>query len=398
MNSESPPRKGNASGLDQCIESLRFYQATELVRAGKYTEAEALLSPQGQVPETAREWDLLARINAHQERFANAVRCWEAALKKDPGNPGYKTCIQQISDIQAGKDLLVVGSSTGIRIGVGVCVVLMIVGLMYWTHRPALTPVKVTLIEEKPEQPTPTPQGTSAGLPAAPVTDAAIEQISQKQTDLAQAFAQQMAIIETNQTVLLVGQKAAYDQAAASGESIAELKKQLAETQHEVESIRSNLTTTVNQAANKASPEVAADQFPSPSCLNLDTSEAMVKAQNNTWLITFNTGLFDRDEHFRIGAKARLESVAKALVQTQAKYKLQIIGLAEDELPTWPWSKAKTYEELGLLRAKTVLLYLRSLEIFPSAKLSAISGGASQRPFTTPNLNNRSVVLEIVPE
>jgi hypothetical protein len=50
------------------------------------------------------------------------------------------------------------------------------------------------------------------------------------------------------------------------------------------------------------------------------------------------------------------------------------------------------------LRAKSVLLYLRGLEIFPSDKLSAVSGAATQRSFTSPNINNRSVVLEIAPD
>ena len=43
MNSERPPQRGNVPELDQCIEKLRFVQATELVRSGKYLEAEAML-------------------------------------------------------------------------------------------------------------------------------------------------------------------------------------------------------------------------------------------------------------------------------------------------------------------------------------------------------------------
>ncbi len=142
----------------------------------------------------------------------------------------------------------------------------------------------------------------------------------------------------------------------------------------------------------------AVSSLPSPADFNAGTPGVNITTQSNHWLISFNPGLFDRDAHFKIGARARLEFVAKALVKTQAKFNVRIIGIAEDEPPTWPWSSAHTYEELGLLRARSVLLYFRRLEIFPSEKLSAVSGAASQRPFTAPDNNNRSVVLEITPD
>src|ERR1017187_9099538 len=132
MNSQSPPQRGDVTGIDQCIENLRFVQATELVRSGKYLEAEAILSPKGQIPETARELDLLARINAHQERFKDAARYWQAALKKNPGNASYKNCLEQLSDIQSGNGLPNGERSTILRVGIGACVILLIIGLLYW--------------------------------------------------------------------------------------------------------------------------------------------------------------------------------------------------------------------------------------------------------------------------
>ena len=408
MNSERPPQRGNVPELDQCIEKLRFVQATELVRSGKYLEAEAMLSPKGQVPETACELDLLARIYAHQERFEDAARYWQAALKKDPGNSTYKNCLEQLSDIQSGKGLLDDEHTTILRVGIGACVILLIIGLLYWSQRMATPPVKVTLIEEKTAQATPNTQSTTAVLQAATTKDVAtenqrveqtLEQIQQTQKDQNQLLVTQIATIQTNQVVLLDAQTAARSQITVLGESIFELKRQQAETQNAIELTRSELETlTTARPSATSTAEIAAARLPNPADFNPGTPGVNITTQSNHWLISFNPGLFDRDEHFKIGARARLTFVAKALVQTQAKFNVRIIGIAEDEPPTWPWSSAKTYEEVGLLRAKSVLLYLRGLEIFPSDKLSAVSGAATQRSFTSPNINNRSVVLEIAPD
>ena len=408
MNSERPPQRGNVPELDQCIEKLRFVQATELVRSGKYLEAEAMLSPKGQVPETACELDLLARIYAHQERFEDAARYWQAALKKDSGNSTYKNCLEQLSDIQSGKGLPEGEHSTIFRVGIGACLILLIIGLLYWSQRMATTPVKVTLIEEKPAQATPNTQSTTAVSEAATIKDVAtenqrveqtLEQIQQTQKDQNQLLVTQIATIQTNQVVLLDAQTAARSQITVLGESIFELKRQQAETQNAIELTRSELETlTTARPSATSTAEIAAARLPNPADFNPGTPGVNITTQSNHWLISFNPGLFDRDEHFKIGARARLTFVAKALVQTQAKFNVRIIGIAEDEPPTWPWSSAKTYEEVGLLRAKSVLLYLRGLEIFPSDKLSAVSGAATQRSFTSPNINNRSVVLEIAPD
>jgi hypothetical protein len=69
MKTEYQQPGDNKMQLDQCIEKVRFARAAELARSGEYSEAVAMLSPKGQVPEAACELDLLARIHAHQERF-----------------------------------------------------------------------------------------------------------------------------------------------------------------------------------------------------------------------------------------------------------------------------------------------------------------------------------------
>jgi hypothetical protein len=136
--------------------------------------------------------------------------------------------------------------------------------------------------------------------------------------------------------------------------------------------------------------------LPSLADFNPGISGVTVITNTNGCLIRFDSGLFDRDCHFKIGAKARLQCLAKALVQTQARFKVQVIGMAEDEPPTWPWSRARTPEEIGLQRAQCADVYLRQLGIFPSDKLNAVGGIPAQRPFPSPNRNNRTVILQVL--
>ena len=75
--------------LDQCIEKIRFARAADLARSGKYLEAEAVLAPNGVMPESPRDLDLLARVATLQNQFSRAEKFWEAASRKSPGNQDY---------------------------------------------------------------------------------------------------------------------------------------------------------------------------------------------------------------------------------------------------------------------------------------------------------------------
>jgi hypothetical protein len=85
--------------LGECFGQIRFARATELARSGRYLEAEALLSPNGQASTTPRDLDLLARIAVHQGRTSDARRLWEAAAHRDPDNPTYTECLQGLRDL-----------------------------------------------------------------------------------------------------------------------------------------------------------------------------------------------------------------------------------------------------------------------------------------------------------
>jgi len=428
MSTERPQQHTSATSLNQCLDHIRFARATELARSCNYPEAEALLAPNGNNPESSRELDLLARIAAQQERFDDATRYWNAALKNDPGNATYKDCLQQLFHIQTGRQPAGLAPSLLLWCGIAVCALLVMIGMFLSTHRTPTTELSQRLrasstpaLEGRTAQPTaplttPTPaataqivtppeRSTTTEPPVTAITESAsaiyrveqsLEQMRHTQGDQIQSLTAQMTAIQTNHALLLQGQNNTHALLAELAQTIADLNAHHAATQHAIELTRSELATL---AAAHDSPT------PTPTNsrglqLNLSAftpgiTGVTITPQNDFWLICFDPGLFDRDEHFQIGAKARLQSVAKALVQSQARFKVQIIGLAEDEPPTWPWSRPHTSHELGLHRAQKAADYLRSLGIFPPDKLSAAGGAPNQRPFPTPNTNNRTVTLEV---
>ncbi len=89
---------GGRFNLDTLIRQLVLAQATDLARAGRYTEAEKLLAEnttwtQETMPEVL---DLRARICAQQGRFREAHIFWSRALQLDPTNEAYVTCLLRL--------------------------------------------------------------------------------------------------------------------------------------------------------------------------------------------------------------------------------------------------------------------------------------------------------------
>jgi hypothetical protein len=145
--------------IEDCLSHIRYASAAELARTGRYLEAEDLLAPNDQLPDSARELDLLARMAAHQERFEDAARLWSAALKADPNNTSYKECLQQLSNIQADGQPLKSSNTPLLWWCLALCALVSVVALLFSTHR------------DTKENPRPTAAAagtTAAGLPPPP--------------------------------------------------------------------------------------------------------------------------------------------------------------------------------------------------------------------------------------
>lgn len=81
--------------LDAYFVKIRLARATELALSKRFAEAEAVLSPNGELTDNPSELDLLARIAAQQEQFGKARRLWEAALHASPAEVEYSQCLER---------------------------------------------------------------------------------------------------------------------------------------------------------------------------------------------------------------------------------------------------------------------------------------------------------------
>lgn len=421
MSLDRPQQQTNASAIEECLDEISFARAAELARTGMYLEAQALLSSQGRVPDSPRELDLLARIAAHQERFEDATRFWNAALKRDPDNATYRECLQQLSQIQAGGQPSGATRTHIMWYGIAVLAIVVLIGLFLFTHRtPTAEPGKSTATTSATGAVTAHPS-ESQNLPAPPVTPLAqtatketlvtattesvtalhrveqtLQQMQETQREQIQSLTSHLTAIQATNSLLLADVHTTQTRLADLTKSVTELNDHQVANHRAMESTRSELAAL---AAAHASATLTATKaqglLPDLARFNPGISGVTVTPNKSGCIIRFDSGLFDRDQHFKIGAKARIQSLAKALVQTQAKIKVQVIGIAEDEPPTWPWSRAQTSEELGLQRAQCATAYLLGLGIIPPDKLSAVSGTTAQRPYPTPDRNNRTVLLEV---
>jgi len=89
--------------LSEYVQGVRLARATDLAHSRRYLEAIALLAPQGDLPSSAKELDLLARIAARQRRYADAERYWRKASETTPDTADYREAA--ICAARAGRNL-----------------------------------------------------------------------------------------------------------------------------------------------------------------------------------------------------------------------------------------------------------------------------------------------------
>jgi type VI secretion system protein ImpK len=103
---EKPESDENRTNISSSVSHLIFQvllsKATELARAGYYTEAESSLSEmiQGKIQKPAF-LDLLARIRAQQGKLLDAKSLWTQASRLDPTNEAYKAGLERIERVQS---------------------------------------------------------------------------------------------------------------------------------------------------------------------------------------------------------------------------------------------------------------------------------------------------------
>jgi len=133
--------------------------------------------------------------------------------------------------------------------------------------------------------------------------------------------------------------------------------------------------------------------FPLPGIRTRTTGDSI--------LLIFDDGLFLHGACFRPDAKRRLEAVAQTLAQVSPPVRIEVIGCADDDRVFGRWT-GKFEESLALERAAAVVDYFIELGLFTPKRLAALSSRATERPFPSDTIQNRSknrtVVLRISTE
>ncbi len=430
MNPElKPALQSIGAVLDQCLDHIRFARAAELARSGRYVAAEALLSLNGRSREAPRELDLLARIEAQQRHLSAARRLWEKALQFDPKNADYKECLVRLTRLELVEPPAQIAPS--VIIWAAVVGALALTGLIWLKFsprftrqettsvQPAATPIAVTPQPEPARGPQPdlgrsmeavpppksehTPVSSPRSSPTPQdlslVVDrlqGSFDQLRQGQEHQSESVAVEIRALQTNQASLLENQIRIEGWLANLFQSSQSAAAQQSEIQHLLQTTRSELQKLA-EAHQKVEPPPSNQPISSrrsvPGVPKIPG--VTVVSQNYRSLYVFDSGVFDRDDHFKPGSKALVTATVKALVQTQQKVRLEIIGFAHQEPPTWPWLEQLSDSELGLKRAKRVSNHIHSLGIVPSNAVSALAGSRDELPFLSPNTNDRTVILWI---
>jgi tetratricopeptide (TPR) repeat protein len=329
--SSTPPF--DSVSAKRLLDQFAVSQAADLALSGSYTSAESLLRELIQRSDAPTEaLDLLARICAQQGRVVEAAELWRRALDADPANSAYQAAMVRLNRMQQRPVWLTFLWPAVLAVAV---VILCFGAFQIQAGRHQ---AELASLERRIEQ---------ASDSAAKVRDVGI--LSQSVNDLKSQQNDLQAQIQQARGELKV--------LARTSASIAKTTQDLlAALSHQSSLTPSDFPKAVarNEQAGGSSP------------LRLDIEIAGVAAiqHGDCWIVQFQEGLFDHDDHFRVGSEALLNSVAESLARSQERIFIEVVGSVVDEARTASSTKAAGREALGLVRAKRVTQFLSGLGLF----------------------------------
>jgi len=415
---------------------VAFLTAATLAGAGRLEDAQSILCPGGQLPSSPQALDLLARIALQTGNVAEARNYWQAALR---ANPAYEPARKALDSLGSPWFALAAAKRITLLAFGSITVGLAVVGLLALIRQPpqfTAQPQPVLVSRTIPIAPRPVaaeppkPPIPAAAIPASDAADAVKrlaqsfelrvgqldaqiqtlqqtqasflagqEKLAQLTTTLAASnhvISSRIQNLQHTQAALLAGQEKLTQMAnslAASNRILLSLQQaslNLAEdTRRELRTL-SNAYTSDRQARTNSTPPSATVP---PLTLSLDGMT--LEPDHGGWNLHFKSALFDRGDHLKIGSKSQIESVARALVRTQVRIRVQIVGFADNEPPTWPWAAPMSDAHLGQLRAEKIKAILARTALFPATTLSATNGAGGNLPYPGDSRRNRTVVLRI---
>jgi flagellar motor protein MotB len=396
--------------LEKYFADMRFARATELAQLNRLVEAEMLLSPDGIPPDNSRELDLLARIAVRNRKFAEARQIWEKILRNDPTDESAKAAL---SGLNLSSIAFIIAKRVAFFLGIVVGLGLAAIGLMAtFAHFHKMEARSLGSIPSQAQQ-AEVQSHTPAHEPSVPlaIPDSSLQTLSAIARELSNnivdrlqriqdeqsgALMAEIKLLQTNQTTISKSQNDVAVEMGTLSQSLETLVTQQRNVEKRIEQAQKEIHALY--AANELAMQALTNVRPAvvrEAHLGFNLKGITLISLQGTWIIRFDKGLFDRDDHLKMGARDLLRSAAKALVQTQDKLRVEVIGFADNEVPTWPWSKVLSDERIGLIRSKKVQQFLEGLDIFPPNAVTAINGSSNERPFPNGSDDNRTVVLRI---
>ena len=380
---------------------VAFLAAASLAGAGRLEDAQSILCANGQLPSTPQGLDLLARIALQTGNVEEARKYWQAALQTNPGYQPARKAVDSLSSpwfaFAAAKRFTVLAMGS-ITVGFAV------VGLLA-----LFRPLTQATAQPQPMVRTRTPLVTPRPLPADPpklhdsVAAISANKAAEAVNRLAQSFElrvaqldKQIQTLQQTQAIFLAGQEKLTQLTSALTASNHILLSQQQASLDLAENTRRELVALSDQYTRDRQPKTnSAPPSATVPPLNLSIDGITLEPVHGAWNLQFNSALFDRDDHLKIGSKLQIQSVAKALVRTQARIRIQIVGYADNELPTWPWDAPTSDTQLGQLRAEKIKAVLARMALFSPNALSATNGAGGNLPYPGDSRRNRTVVLRI---
>lgn len=380
---------------------VAFIAAVSLAGAGRLEDAQSILCADGQLPSSPQGLDLLARIALQAGDVEEARKYWQAALQT---NPAYQPARKAVDSLSSPWFALAAAKRFTVLAMGSITVSLAAVGLLaLFRPLPQATEQPQSVVRSRPPPLTPRP------LPAEPpklhdsVAAISAKNAAEAVNRLAQSFElrvaqldKQIQTLQQTQAIFLAGQEKLAQLTSALTASNHILLSQQQASLDLAENTRRELVALSDQYTRDRQPKTnSAPPSATVPPLNLSIDGITLEPVHGTWNLQFNSALFDRDDHLKIGSKLQIESVAKALVRTQARIRIQIVGYADNELPTWPWDAPTSDTQLGQLRAEKIKAILARMALFSPNALSATNGAGGNLPYPGDSRRNRTVVLRI---
>lgn len=124
--------------LSSFAHQTRLARASELAQLGAHTRAESVLMPEGVLPKSDQELDLLARIRVQMGDLESARKLWIAA-----GDEGSKSYLEEIEELQKWKMAIEMRTRLVLRISASI-LTLALIGLISCLFINVINAVKKT--------------------------------------------------------------------------------------------------------------------------------------------------------------------------------------------------------------------------------------------------------------